>query len=121
MIPVRITVHATMPPPLDGDLSAPMAKLDEHIDGIHGVFTQWGASRVVDAHQVNLTVQACAGIANRGAIDALRQYILDATVVAGVPNASVAVEQMAEADVVVGSPLAVYLAVMRANRRMTLV
>lgn len=118
MIPVRITVNATMPLPIDSDLSAPMAALDQHIDGIPGVFTQWGTSRVVDA-QVSLTVQACAGIVSRDATEVLQHHILDATLAAGVPNASVAIEQMAEADVVVGSPLAVYLAVIRANRRMT--
>lgn len=118
MIPVRITVHATMPLPSDSNLAPAMALLDERIDELPGVFTQWGLSRG-DGGVVHLIVQACAGIPNADAVGALCDRVMRAASTAGLPDATVAAEAMTEADVVIGSPLALYLAVSRVRSPLT--
>jgi hypothetical protein len=116
MIPVRITIHATTTFPPDGNLATPMAALDASLNALRGVFTQWGETRL-DGPMVSLTLQACASINDARGLPALQADVRDVALRHEMRHIATSAEAMDLADVVVGSPLALYLAITRAEQR----
>lgn len=116
MIPVRITIHATATFPPDGNIATPMATLDAALNALPGVFTQWGETRI-DGPVVRLTLQACASVQNAQGLPMLQGAVRENALRCGMRDVATTGEAMDLADVVVGSPLALYLAVTTTERR----